>query len=77
MVRRKEILICNPRPKDYAPTTKKKKRRNSSSSQKNQSLLAQVKFLHDKLGNVNLSPADVDYIDVKLRLILNKVSNLS
>ena len=81
MVRRKEILICNPRPKDYAPLkteSKRKKRRNSSSSPKNQTLLEKVTFLHHKLnGNLNLSPEDFDYIDIKLRLILNKVSNIS
>lgn len=76
MVRRKEILVCNPRPKDYVPLTKRKKRKNSETSQKNQNLLEKVTFLQHRLGNVNLSREDFDYIDVKLRLILNKINNI-
>ncbi len=84
MVRKKEILICNPRPNPCVPcfnprnpSIKSKKRRNSSSSRKNQNLLEKVTFLQHKLGNVNLSPEDSDYIEVKLRLILSKIANLS
>lgn len=77
MVRRKEILICNPRPIYNVPLLKSKKRKNSSFSSKNSILLEKVTFLQKRLGNVNLSPEDIDYIDVKLRLILNKINNLS
>ena len=84
MVRSKEILICNPRPNPCIPclnprnpSLKRKKRRNSTSSSKNSHLLKMVKFLHNKLGNVSLSPEDKEYIDVKLCLILNKVNNSS
>lgn len=84
MVRSKEILICNPRPNPCIPclnprnpSLKRKKRRTNTSASKNSNLLEMVKFLHTKLGNVNLSPEDREYIDVKLRLILNKISNSS
>ena len=84
MVRSKEILICNPRPNPCVPclnprnpSPKRKKRRNSTSSLQNSHLLEMVKFLHNKLGNVNLSPEDKEYIGIKLRLILNKISNNS
>lgn len=84
MVRSKEILICNPRPNPCIPclnprnpSPKRKKRKNSTSSTQNSHLLEMVKFLHNKLGNMSLSPEDKEYIDVKLRLILNKVNNSS
>jgi hypothetical protein len=70
MVRSKEILICNPRPNPCVPclnprnpSPKRKKRRNSTSPLQNSHLLEMVKFLHNRLGNVNLSPEDKEYIE--------------